>query len=636
MRISEIRIRNFRNFRNTKIFFHDSDTVILGENGAGKTNLFLAMRLLIDNKYNKPLGKNDYPSNLEYLHAHWIIIQIKFSDVKREELGSFGIKLNPNNNNEAWLNLFFRPTFEERVKIKTLADAVNLGTSTKDDFENHLASLDFRTDFELIKTIGEVPDYSDDNNYNALVGTIESFQLSDVEEPINYAKLGNNTGVFDVIRRMNVIFVPAGRNPYDEMTGTSGLIKNMMSKQALKVEKGKLLKLRNDLIKVGETIESFDEFKDTAKQITDKYEETLGNINAKTTMISSLISDEAQDVARYIGLNIADGDSSLPLSFRSLGEHSIFHMVLKMVAGESSGKFKFTLLLIEEPEVHLHTHLQRTLFIRLQKNKNDMQLLFSTHSNNISYAAKISKMIILEQLKNNVIAYYPAKDLIDVHKTERYLDANRTPLLFAKKVLLVEGDAEAIVVPFLFEEYTKRITCKKEGSTLDEHCISLVKVDSAFFDHIAVLFHPLRIKRMCCILTDKDSDFTANKENSESEKRGLSRYNKLTELRNGNNLIFPCFAENTFEIQLLDMNVDALIIMLDKNLIYVDKPTIEKRKGELKSATSEVRYKSILKCVNHLGKGWFAILFVDFCRENNVCVSLPKYIELAFEELVKK
>ena len=626
MQISEIRIRNFRNFHNAKIILKNNDTVILGENGAGKTNLFRAMRLILDNKYNYQLKKDDYSLKLKYSQAHWIIIQVKFSDVKSEDLGAFGAKLNPDDKNEAWINMFFRPAYEERVAIKKVGDAVSSGEATEEDFKNYLDSMDFRTDFELIKTIGETPDYSDDAEYELLVGDIDSMKLAEIEEE-NAEKMGNKRGAYDAIRLINVIFVPAGRDPYEEMTGASGIIKNLISRQARKIDKSKLQKLRTDLVKVGETIETFDEFKLTAKQITDKYKEALGELNAKTTNVASLISDELNDVVRYLGLNIEDGDATLPLGYRSLGEHSIFHLVLRMVDGEIADKSKFTILMIEEPEVHLHTHLQRTLFIRLQ-NKKDMQLIFSTHSNNISYAAKISKMVVLEQKTENVAIYYPANGIEEdaVIRTERYLDANRSPLLFAKKVLLVEGDAEAIIVPWLFEIHFK--------NTLDEHCISLVKADSAFFGNIAMLFHAERINRRCFILTDKDTDFTKGKENSRAEQLGLSRFNSLEELKKGNELISPFFAENTFEIQLLDKNIDVLISIVNDKLIYTQESKVEEVVNNLVSKDMETRYDSILRCVEYIGKGWFAILFVDYCRKKELEVKLPKYIKQAFEEMV--
>jgi len=623
MRIEEITIRNYRNFRNGKIEFKNSDSVVLGENGSGKTNLFRAIRLLLDNKYNVKFRKEDYSVDLKFPKAHWIIIQAKLCDVKSEDLGAFGCKLNPDDDNNAWITLFFRPVYEERVIIKNLCDLIIDGQKSEEDLEEHLDSMDFRTDYELIKTVGETPDYSNDENYNNLVGDLSTLQLPEIEDD-DAKKMGNSRGAYDAIRSINVIFVPAGRNPYDEVTGTSGVIKTLMSKQANKVKKADLKTLRDNLAIVGNTIESFVEFSEIAEQVTNKYQEALGELNARQANISSLISDEVNDAIKYLGLNIDDGTTELPLGNRSLGEHSIFHLVLKMVAGENDDKSKFTMLLIEEPEVHLHTHLQRTLFIRLQ-GKKDMQLILSTHSNNISYATQISKMIILEQKENNVDVYYPTKNVTpeNIVKTERYLDANRTPLLFAKQVLLVEGDAEAIVVPWLFYKDTK--------FTLDEHCISLVKVDSAFFDKIAILFHEDRIRRNCYILTDKDTDFTKDKKRSRAERLGKTRHENLTKIKN--NLIYPFFAENTFEIQLMDKNIDTLKKILNEKLIYTEDSKISEITNSLDSTDDEDRYKAIMKCVNYVGKGWFAILLVDYCEKNSVKLSLPEYIENAFKEM---
>ena len=625
MRITEIIIRNYRNFRNGKIKFNNSDSVILGENGSGKTNLFRAIRLLLDNRYNTKLRKEDYPADLQYPQAHWIIIQAKFCDVKSEDLGAFGCKLNPNDDSNAWITLFFRPVYEERVAIKNLCDAIMQGDKSIDDLENYLDTLDFRTDYELIKTVGETPDYSNDQNYSDLVGDISNLKLLAVEND-DTKKMGHSRGAYDAIRSINVIFIPAGRNPYDEVAGTSGIIRTVMSKQASKMKKADLKTLRDDLAKVGNTIESFVEFSEIAEQVTDKYQEALGKLNPRKANVSSLISDEVNDAVKYLGLNIDDGTTELPLGNRSLGEHSIFHLVLRMVAGENNDKSKFTILLIEEPEVHLHTHLQRTLFVRLQ-NRKDMQLILSTHSNNISYATKISKMIVLEQKEKNVDIYYPSNNVCDdeVTKIERYLDANRTPLLFAKQVLLVEGDAEAIVIPWLFYKYTEY--------TLDEYFISLIKVDSAFFGNISVLFHPDRIRRICYILTDKDVDFTSTKEHQRAEKLGLTRYNSLTTLKGTNSLIHPFFAENTFEIQLMDKNISTLKEMLKEKLIYVQDSKITEVSSNLDSSNPEDRYTAIMKCVKNIGKGWFAILLVDFCDKNNRTLSLPDYIKDAFKEM---
>ncbi|WP_140365421.1 ATP-dependent endonuclease, partial [Vibrio parahaemolyticus] len=64
---------------------------------------------------------------------------------------------------------------------------------------------------------------------------------------------------------------------------------------------------------------------------------------------------------------------------------------------------------------------------------------------------------------------------------ERYLDAVRSDILFAKSVILVEGDAELILIPALVKSTL--------GISLDEMGISLIKMDGTVFKHISDLFH---------------------------------------------------------------------------------------------------------------------------------------------------
>ena len=57
MYISKLIIRNFRNFRNVRLTFTEGVNTIIGENGSGKTNLFHAIRILIDQSVNgKDIG----------------------------------------------------------------------------------------------------------------------------------------------------------------------------------------------------------------------------------------------------------------------------------------------------------------------------------------------------------------------------------------------------------------------------------------------------------------------------------------------------------------------------------------------------------------------------------------------------
>jgi predicted ATP-dependent endonuclease of OLD family len=91
-------------------------------------------------------------------------------------------------------------------------------------------------------------------------------------------------------------------------------------------------------------------------------------------------------------------------------------------------------------------------------------------------------MNILSRQRGYTDIYQPSNGLQpkEISSIERYLDAIRSDVLFAKSVILVEGDAELIIIPELV-----KVTL---GISLDELGISLIKVDGTVFKHISNLF----------------------------------------------------------------------------------------------------------------------------------------------------
>lgn len=49
MYISKVSLVNYRNFKSSNLSFKKGINTIISENGSGKTNLFKAVRLLLDN-----------------------------------------------------------------------------------------------------------------------------------------------------------------------------------------------------------------------------------------------------------------------------------------------------------------------------------------------------------------------------------------------------------------------------------------------------------------------------------------------------------------------------------------------------------------------------------------------------------
>lgn len=83
MKIEWIEINGFRNFDMEKINFSEQ-TLIIGANDVGKTNLIYALRLLFDRSLSdKDLDLNDSDYNV-YTKAQEIIITVKITDVKED------------------------------------------------------------------------------------------------------------------------------------------------------------------------------------------------------------------------------------------------------------------------------------------------------------------------------------------------------------------------------------------------------------------------------------------------------------------------------------------------------------------------------------------------------------------------
>ena len=130
MYISKVSLINYKNFKNAKILLNKGINTIIGENGSGKTNLFKAIRLLLEDTslhYSYKLSENDFNRALENDNwkGHWIIISLEFDEINNEEaiqslfIHGAGIA-EKEYVKKASYNLFFRPKADIRQKLSEL------------------------------------------------------------------------------------------------------------------------------------------------------------------------------------------------------------------------------------------------------------------------------------------------------------------------------------------------------------------------------------------------------------------------------------------------------------------------------------------------------------------------------------
>ena len=160
---------------------------------------------------------------------------------------------------------------------------------------------------------------------------------------------------------------------------------------------------------------------------------------------------------RSIRLLIDDGRRAI--SDASLGSANIAFLTLKTLGLQqlmSNDRRDYTLLAIEEPEAHLHPHLQRSVYRHVfeSEGRSPLSILLTTHSPSIASIAPLRSILALKRVDGKTQGFSTAStDLSNAEEEDiaRYLDVTRAEMLFSRGVILVEGDAEKFLLPVFAE-----------------------------------------------------------------------------------------------------------------------------------------------------------------------------------------
>ncbi|MEZ8190700.1 ATP-dependent endonuclease [Vibrio sp. 1F279] len=138
---------------------------------------------------------------------------------------------------------------------------------------------------------------------------------------------------------------------------------------------------------------------------------------------------------------------------RGLGSNNLLYIACEMLL-LSDSKDELALLIIEEPEAHLHPQRQLKLIQYLQdkvdKHKQEhevhLQVLLSTHSPTLASKLPIKCMTMVH--KGKVLPLSEAGSTEgDYTFLERFIDATKSNLFFCRGLMIVEGDAENLLLP---------------------------------------------------------------------------------------------------------------------------------------------------------------------------------------------
>ncbi len=495
MYINKIHIQNYRNFNDFTMQFHEGLNVIVGPNNSGKTGLLYAINLLAN---PSDVSVEDFNKNnlLRYAELYTktapsIIIEYNIrhkiceSDTTDESI----IRLLP------FLGI---KEFEENRTEKDGIVEYNISAQIKAVY-----SLDAKFVEEYKKAVqNEVKKF--DDYIVVLKRFVDSHYSWCYTNGISSTKADPKmaTGVFEIR------FIGAERTSEEVRKETKREIASF-TKDSENI--AAFDKLKNDLS--GELEQLLSPSISKLSSLFENENNAIGLEKGNVSISSAIRANFSLSDAYITEVKDTKSGYTLPLQHNGLGYNNLINIYMLVKLTEIQKGRDFKILCLEEPEAHLHPAMQYKLFKYLrdldQADDLNQQIFVTTHSSNISAVAGIDNMFMLsynrEGESEDCCQQSLHEQFIDKEGESRkkdaklhlskFLDVTRSDMLFADKVILVEGIAEKLLMPLFMEI----CGCPYE----DEH-ISIVEIGGKHFQYFVELFNENAVKKKVLCITDRD------------------------------------------------------------------------------------------------------------------------------------
>lgn len=600
MKISMIRLCNFRKLLDVKLDMEEDTTLLVGANNSGKTSLVESIRKFF--KYSSFVMEdftitnfkklNDigdcWSTNIEdkvnldefikYCPSLDIWIDgfdgqlryiSKLLPTLDYEYDKIGVRLIYQPKSLEDLKVFFCDEYKSARKLESENSEVNAKVSPNDLCEYLKLNGNLNSKFNIHSYI------LDPDKENDLYP-----QRTDLQSEINEENPLSKLIKIDFINAQRGLSDPDTKNDGDNNRARlSRQLKNfydshLRGKKVTTVEELHILKSIQDA-KFSMDNSLKERFKGPICELEEMGYPGFSNpkihLTAKLDEAKALDDDSSLKYCVLPGIDEQDKTLYLPEQYNGLGFQNLISIVFKLIGFrenwinkriESSEDFiePIHLVMIEEPEAHLHVQVQQVFIEKAYSylTNNEIitenscfktQLLMSTHSSSIVKSSQFASLRYFRRYcdKENGLT---TSCIVTISKifnkakeqqytfTKRYLQSTKNDIFFADAVIVVEGSSENILLPYFIKQKYKR---------LDSMYISIMLLDGRHFQKVKPLFDKLDIPLL--LITDIDT----------ASSRGYHKHKRPEEGKNlisSNFTIKQFFNNNKYDKLLLKKNED--------------------------------------------------------------------------------